>query len=99
MAPTSAGSTYGGAASTIAYGTFIFGSGFYGVTELDGGIKTEIITGASKSDPMNQTSLYSWKANFTAKMLNASAGAVLWTGSGQTATATTDFNAADPTVY
>ena len=99
LAPISAGSTYGGAASTMAYGTFIFGKGFYAATEIDGGIKTEIITGASKSDPLNQTSLYSWKANFTAKMLNASAGAVLWTGSGQTTTDAGDYTAGGPAAY
>lgn len=99
LAPISAGSTYGGAASTMAYGTFIFGKGFYGATELDGGIKTYISEGASKSDPLNQTTTYGWKANFVAKVLNTSCGSILWTGSQQTTTAAGDFQLSDPTSY
>ena len=99
LAPISAGSNSGGTASTMAYGTTIFGKGFYGVTELDGGIKTYITQGASKSDPLDQTTTYGWKANFTSQVLNTSAGLVLWTGSGNTATATTDFQLSDPTTY
>lgn len=85
--PVSAGSGNGLAisvaagASAIAYGTNIFGRGFYGVTELDGGIHTFLVTGASKSDPLDQGSTYGWKAFFTAKVLNVSAGLTLWTGS------------------
>jgi len=68
----------------MAYGTAIFGRGFYGVTELDGGVHTYLVTGASKSDPINQASTYGWKAFFTAKELNVSSGLILWTGSRDT---------------
>ena len=85
--PAVRGSNAGGTASTIAYGTVIMGKGFYGVTELDGGIKTYITQGASKADPLNQLTTYGWKANFISKTLNASAGLVFWAGSGQTTTA------------
>ena len=86
LTPISAGSGDGFAisgigTSAIAYGTDIFGRGFYGVTELDGGIHTFLVTGATKSDPLNQASTYGWKAFFTAKILNVSSGLTLWTGS------------------
>jgi len=88
MGPAVRGSNAGGTASTIAYGTVIFGKGFYGVTEFDGsGIKTYLSEGASKSDPLDQTMVYGWKANFTAKVLNPSAGICLWTGSNDTTAA------------
>lgn len=50
LAPVTRGSANGGdtssaGVSSIAYGTVIFGKGFYGVTELDGGIKTFTVTG------------------------------------------------------
>lgn len=68
--------------SAMAYGTVIFGRGFYGVSELDGGIKTYLVQGPSKSDPLNQITTYGWKAYFASKVLNVSAGLILWTGSG-----------------
>lgn len=80
------GSNSGGTASSVAYGTVIMGKGFYGVTELDGGIKTYTTNGADKSDVMNQVQTYSWKANFISKLLNVSAGLVFWCGSGDTDT-------------
>lgn len=92
LAPISAGSANGNAISSttgtsaLAYGTPIFGRGFYGVTELDGGIKTFLVQGPSKSDPLNQDTTYGWKAFFTAKVLNVSSGIVLWTGSNDTFT-------------
>jgi N4-gp56 family major capsid protein len=70
--------------SAILYGTIIMGKGFYGVTDLDGGIKTYLTTGADKADPLNQTTLYGWKANFAAHLLNTSCGLVFWAGSGDT---------------
>lgn len=88
LTPVSAGSANGiaisaaTAASGIAWGTNIFGRGFYGVTELDGGIKTFLVQGASKSDPLNTATTYGWKAHYTAKVLNVSCGLTLWTGSG-----------------
>ncbi len=85
--PICRGSNAGGTASTMAYGTAVFGTGFFGVTELDGGIKTMIATGSDKRDPLNQMTVYGWKANFIAKMLNTSAGVFIWTGSGDTTAA------------
>ena len=88
IGPAKRGSNSGGTASTIAYGTVIFGKGFYGVTEFDGGgINTYMSEGASKSDPLDQTLVYGWKANYTAKVLNPSAGVVFWAGSNDTTAA------------
>lgn len=97
--PVSAGSADGnaisaaGSTSAVAYGTTIFGRGFYGVSELDGGIQTFTVTGPSKSDPLNQATTYGWKSFFAAKILNVSAGLVLWTGSGDILTATSSTSA------
>jgi len=88
----SAGSTVGGAAAaqldapsagrqeSLVHATFVLGKGFYGVTELGGGLKYYSRTGSEKSDLLNQQSLFGWKANFIAKVLNVSAGVVMWTG-------------------
>ena len=70
--------------SAVLYGTAIFGKGFFGVTELDGGIKTYLSEGASKADALNQTTVYGWKANFATSYLQCSAGLVFWAGSGDT---------------
>ena len=99
LTPVSAGSGNGIAisattgTSALAYGTNIFGRGYYGATELDGGIKTFLVQGASKDDPLNQTTTYGWKAHFTSKVLNVSAGLTLWTGSGDTMTGTSSTSA------
>lgn len=86
--PSKRGSNSGGTASTVAYGTVVFGKGFYGITELDGGIKTMgPITGPSKSDPLDQTRIYGWKANFATAVLNTSAGITIFAGSNDTTTA------------
>jgi len=87
LGPVARGSNAAATASSIAYGTVIMGRGFYGVTELDGGIKTYITQGASKADPLNQLTTYGWKANFISKTLNTSAGLTFWAGSGQTTAA------------
>lgn len=81
------GLIYSSTTSGVAYGTVVMGKGFYGVTELDGGIKTYISQGATKSDPLNQTTTYGWKASFATKLLNASCGAVIWAGSNDSITA------------
>lgn len=46
--------------SAVGYGTVIFGRGFYGATELDGGIKTYTVTGPTKEDPLNQADTYGY---------------------------------------
>ena len=102
--PSKRGSNAGGTASTVAYGTTIFGKNFYGCTELDGGIKTMgPITGASKSDPLDQTMLFGWKSNFVSRILNPSCGLVFFAGSGDTTTADAESSGGprddDPTAY
>lgn len=110
LAPNSAGSANGYAlsggsagpvsgTSAIAYGTTIFGRGFYGATELDGGIKTYLVQGPSKSDPLNQDTTYGWKAFFTAKILNVSAGLILWSGSNDTLAGTSTDSARYQTLF
>lgn len=98
LAPVSAGSANGIALSVagvsqLAYGTVIFGREFYGVTEVDGGIKTYLVEGADKQDPLNQTTLLGWKANFISKILNPSCGIVAWAASGDTMTGASSLSA------
>jgi len=81
-------------ASALGYGTAIFGKGFYGATELDGGVKTYMVTGPTKDDPLNQVDTYGWKAHFTSQVLDTSAGLVLWTGSRDTVLAASATSAA-----
>jgi N4-gp56 family major capsid protein len=86
--PCKRGSNYGATASSIAYATIVMGKGFYGAVEFFGeGTNTYMVKGASKSDPLNQFSIFGWKANYAAKVLNPSAGLVLWTGSRDTTAA------------
>lgn len=90
LAPVTRGSSNGNAVSAsngnsaLGYGTVFFGKGFYGVSQLDGGIKTYTVTGPTKEDPLNQRDTYGWKANIAAQILNVSAGITLWTGSNDT---------------
>ena len=85
--PAKRGSNANTTASSIAYGTIIFGKGFYGVAEWMGGIETFMTTGASKADPLNQFATYGWKASMAAKVLNPSCGLVFWAGSRDTTAA------------
>lgn len=80
MTPIVKGSNDQTTNSAYIFGSMVMGKGFYGVTDLDGGIKTFINQGADKADPLNQYTTYGWKANFIAQVLNASAGLCLWTG-------------------
>jgi len=103
LAPVSCGSADGVAlsatgVSTVAYGTVIFGKEFYGVTEIDGGIKTFVVEGADHHDPLNQTTLLGWKANFISRVLNPSAGIVAWAASGDTMTGASAQSARDDTL-
>lgn len=89
LVPASVGSTNGFAVSgtgiaTLAYGMTIFGKDAFGVTELDGGIKTYSSKGASKADPNNLSDVYAWKANLASKVLNPSAVTFIWSGVGDT---------------
>lgn len=59
-------------------GTLIVGKGAYGVTKLGGrDAKINVITGADKSDPLNQRTYVSYKLAMAAKILNPSAGIIL----------------------
>jgi len=86
-------------ASAIVYGTLVMGKGYFGVTELDGGITTYTVGGPSKSDPLNQTTYIGWKANFIAKVLNASCGLWFWAGSGETTTVGDESATGSPLRY
>lgn len=60
------------------YGTLIFGKGAYGVTKLGGkDVRVSVVTGADKTDPLNQTTLIGYKLGMAAKILNPSAGIIL----------------------
>lgn len=89
--PVTAGSAFNSFAlsttgqNVLAYGMTIFGKDAFGVTELDGGIKTFKSTGASKTDPNNLTDVYAWKANIAAKVLNPSAITFIWNSVGESA--------------
>lgn len=94
--PISTGYISSSNVSASIYCTPIFGEGFYGVTELDGGIELYSATGASKSDPLNQTNLLGFKVNMTAKVLNPSCGIIAWFGTGET---NTTQNITGPVAY
>lgn len=101
MVPVAPGSTLSGDSMSTAtgsawkaYGMAVIGKDFYGVTELDGGIKTFKSSGASKSDPNNLTDVYAWKANIAAKVLNPSAGVFVWSSDGTQVNAGTTFTTA-----
>lgn len=59
-------------------GTLIVGKGAYGVTKLGGrDAKINVVTGADKSDPLNQRTYIGYKLSMAAKVLNPSAGIIL----------------------
>lgn len=57
---------------------FIFGQEAFGLTELDGAIEMNVITGADKSDIYNTKSYLSFKYTGAAACLNPSAGVILF---------------------
>jgi N4-gp56 family major capsid protein len=66
------------AGSGTLYGTLIFGKGAYGVTKIGGkDPKVTVVSGAEKSDPLNQKTLIGYKFGAAAKILNPSAGIIL----------------------
>jgi len=97
--PATRGSSVGNTVSSIAYGTLVMGKGYYGVTDLDGGVQTYVVQGADKGDPLNQTSYYGWKSNFIAKILNTSAGVWFWAGSGDTTSIADESATGSPLRY
>jgi len=64
-----------------AHATMIFGKDFFGSVDL-GGKNVQILQSNTPdvSDPLNQVSTIGWKAFFTSKVLNVSAGVIAWTG-------------------
>lgn len=65
-----------GAAGIDVYGTLVIGDGAYGIPDIQGSSKPEIIVKNSKGDsndtsnPMNLYSTIAWKSTFTAVRLN-----------------------------
>lgn len=63
-----------GAAGADVYGTLVIGKGAYGVPDVEGSAKPEIIVhkagSAGTADPLNQFNTVAWKAVLTALRLN-----------------------------
>jgi N4-gp56 family major capsid protein len=60
------------------FGTLIIGKGAYGVTKLGAkDAKINVVTGADKTDPLNQYTVVGYKLAMAAKVLNPSAGVIL----------------------
>lgn len=71
----STGYTSGGG---YLFGTLIVGKGAYGVTKLGAkDAKINVVTGADKTDPLNQYTPITYKLGMAAKVLNPSAGIIL----------------------
>jgi N4-gp56 family major capsid protein len=66
--------TAAGASSADVYGNLIIGKGAYGIPDVEGSAKPEIIIheagSAGSADPMNQFNTVAWKALFTSVILN-----------------------------
>jgi len=64
------------ATSVCAVYNMAFGQGYFGLTEMEGGIQTFVKTSNQfdKSDPLNQFSTVGYKVTLAAKLLNVSAG-------------------------
>lgn len=98
LVPISVGSSDGNALSSDKYqavvvATSIFGAGAFGVTELDGGLKSYVINGEQKSDPTNLTRVYGYKANLAAKVINPSALVFIWSDFGSQLSAVSSVSA------
>lgn len=63
-----------GASSCDVFGNIVIGKGAYGVPDIEGSAKPEIIVhkagSAGTADPLNQFNTVAWKACFTALILN-----------------------------
>lgn len=67
------------ATSVCAVYNMAFGQGFFGVTEMEGGVQT-FVKGPNqydKSDPLNQYSTVGYKVTLASKLLNVSAGVIV----------------------
>lgn len=67
------------ATSVCAIRNMAFGQGFFGVTEMEGGVQTYVKTSNpyDKSDPLNQFSTVGYKVTLASKLVNISAGVVV----------------------
>lgn len=79
FASSTAGNVFVSSAEVSAYFSILLGKGALGMTEMNGGLETFTVTGADKSDPLNQKSQYGWKVTFIPKTLNASCAVVICT--------------------
>lgn len=70
---------YSANAATSSDLTFIFGQGAYGVTKLDGGVKSYKIEKPDHTNPLNQYKQIGIKLNAVAAALNPSCGRILIT--------------------
>jgi len=70
-----------GSTSALAHATMIFGKQFFGTVDLGpGDVQMLVRNGADSYDPLAQYSTVGWKTFFTSKVLNVSAGVVVWSG-------------------
>lgn len=63
-----------GGGSVDVYATLIFGRNAFGITRISTqALKKYIVSGATKSDPLDQTTKVGWKGTFACKILNENA--------------------------
>ena len=79
FASSTAGNVFVSTADTSVYFSILLGKGALGMTEMNGGLQTYTVTGADKSDPLNQKTTYGWKVTWVPKVLNFSCGVVIAT--------------------
>lgn len=79
FASSTAGNVFVSTSDTSVYFSILLGKGAVGMTEMNGGIETYTVTGADKSDPLNQKTVYGWKATYVPKVLNYSCAVVVAT--------------------
>lgn len=79
FASSTAGNVFVSTSDVSVYFSILLGKGALGVTEMGGGVETYTVTGADKSDPLNQSTLYGWKVTWVPKTLNYSCACVIAT--------------------
>jgi N4-gp56 family major capsid protein len=79
FASSTAGNVFVSTSDTSVYFSILLGKGAIGVTEMGGGLNTYTVTGADKSDPLDQKTVYGWKMTWVPKVLNYSCAAVIAT--------------------
>jgi len=76
FASSTAGNVFVSTSDVSVYFSLLLGKGALGMTEMNGGLQTYTVTGADKSDPLNQKTQYGWKVTYVPKTLNYSCGVV-----------------------